>query len=100
MFEKQPEEHKMILDKIDSTGIEEWYCPTCGRRFLLQWPPEYKKVILDPGDENVSHNGGKSGLRLGISQVVHQDDPKEDDPALTPWIEWMKHVNFECLWDK
>ncbi len=67
--------HELILEKTDASGIEEWYCPTCGRRFLLQWPPEYKKVILEPGDEAVAHSGGKGGLNIGGVQVVTPVDP-------------------------
>lgn len=57
--------HEMILEKTHTSGAEEWYCPSCGRRFVLNWPPAYKKIVLEPGDELVSHSGGKGGLRIG-----------------------------------
>ena len=39
----EQQKHEMILDKAYPSGEEEWYCPTCGQRFLLSWPPAYKK---------------------------------------------------------
>jgi hypothetical protein len=50
------ENHQMIIKTIHPSGVEEWYCPTCGRRFLMQWLPVYLKVVLDPGVETAIHN--------------------------------------------
>ena len=68
--------HEMVLEATHSSGAEEWYCPTCGRRFMLKWPPGYQKVILNAGDESVSHSGGKGGLSMGSLQI---DQPGERD---------------------
>jgi len=71
---KEQQKHEMVLEITHPTGAEEWYCPTCGRRLLLSWPPAYKKIILDAGNELASHSGGKGGLRVGQIQKTEADD--------------------------
>jgi hypothetical protein len=47
---------------------------------MLSWSPAYKKIILDVGDERVSHSGGKGGLimsQLHSSEVEELELPKE-----------------------
>ena len=63
--------HQMILTS-EHEGTEEWYCPTCGRRLLIEWKP-WRKVTLELGDENALHSGGKSGLRTGSVDVKNDD---------------------------
>lgn len=38
-----------------ASGAEEWFCPICARRFVIQWPPKYQKIILEIGDEYAAH---------------------------------------------
>ncbi len=66
--------HEMRLAAIDSSDREEWYCPTCGRRILMQWPPHYKKIVLERGDTQAYHSGGKGGLRVGAPQIEQAED--------------------------
>jgi hypothetical protein len=49
--------HRMRRVERWATGGEEWWCPVCGRRLLLRWPPGYAKLVLDPGDERAAHTG-------------------------------------------
>ena len=49
MYEQ--EQHEMVLEATHPSGEEEWFCPTCGRRFLMRWPPAYEKIVLERGDE-------------------------------------------------
>lgn len=65
-----PSRHEMILNGSGESGAEEWICPTCGRRMLLRWPPNYEKLILEHGDESAVHVGGKGGLRVGQAAVA------------------------------
>ena len=51
--------HHMELLQIHNTGAEEWWCPTCERRFIIQWPPNYQKIILETGDEYAFHSCNK-----------------------------------------
>ena len=62
--------HEMILERIHISGVEEWYCPTCGQRFLVQWPPAYKKIILAAGDKDILHNVSKSNSRIDSRSVT------------------------------
>lgn len=71
----EQEKHEMVLQATHSSGAEEWYCPTCERRFLLSMPPDYKKVILNVGDEAAIHSGSKGGLRMGSIQIVKPEEP-------------------------
>ena len=71
----EQEKHEMVLARTHPSGEEEWHCPACGRRFMLSWPPEYKKIILNVGDELASHSGGKGGLSMGSVQISKPDEP-------------------------
>lgn len=100
--------HEMELERTHPSGAQEWYCPTCGRRFLMQWPPNYKKIVLEPGDEQAYHSGGSvrpelaSALpasdeeRLGgeplrdagapAADPADEPDPHQPPP---PWLRWL-----------
>jgi hypothetical protein len=71
--------HQMQLIKTLDDGREEWYCPTCGRAFLLSWPPDYQKTILEEGDPIAEHSGGKGGVVLQPPQVANPLDGWIDD---------------------
>jgi hypothetical protein len=99
------EHHEMVLEKINLSGAEEWYCPTCGRRMLLSLEPEFKKIVLEIGDNYAIHSGGTGGLRVGSMQIKPVDvrDQEEtqllnEDYRLAPWIQWLEEVDFESLW--
>ncbi|TYB41378.1 hypothetical protein [Actinomadura chibensis] len=49
--------HEMRMVRTEESGLEEWACPTCGRRMLLRWPPHYEKRIVEPGDARACHVG-------------------------------------------
>ncbi|MCW2874896.1 hypothetical protein [Actinacidiphila oryziradicis] len=51
--------HEMRLVTMTPLGTEEWLCPLCERRILLQWPPRYDVIVLVRGDETVAHTGGR-----------------------------------------
>lgn len=111
---EEEENHIMILQATHESGAEEWYCPACGRRFLMQWPPNYRRIILEPGDGNAIHSGGKGGvsMSLKIAQNPKRDllpgetpEAEEDgrlstpdQELLAPWQAWMDRVNFDKLW--
>jgi hypothetical protein len=77
----------------------------------MQWPPDYKKIVLVAGDENAVHTGGKSGFTLTPSEN-HADcgsevfvEPEslemltvQDEAGLDVFQEWFEQVNFESLW--
>lgn len=66
----EQERHDMKLVDILPSGIEDWYCPICGRRLMIQWNPHFDKTVVVPGDENAYHTGGKgiNGAELTIER--------------------------------
>jgi hypothetical protein len=48
--------HEMILEKTHIFKVEEWYCPDCGRRFVLQWRPTYRMIVLKAGQQDTRHH--------------------------------------------
>ena len=89
--------HEMILVQTHFEGEDEWYCPTCGRRFLLGGAPDYKKVVLDQGDAYATHSGAKGGLSLQVAPV--QGSNTDDNVRLAPWVDWINSVDFDSLWE-
>ena len=115
----ESERHEMRLEATHPSGAEEWFCPTCGRRFLMSWPPDYQKVILDPGDEYAMHSGGKGDeyMHLGSLQmsapdtmataldslpspISHVDEAVEHDDSplsheLRPWLRALEGLDLD-----
>lgn len=91
----QAPQHEMQLDKTHPSGAEEWFCPTCGRRLLMRWPPNYNKLVLEAGDEFAIHSGGKGGLRLGLPQVREAEEPLLSDELRAALEEVLKDIDFD-----
>lgn len=114
--------HEMELIATHETGAEEWHCPLCDRRFLLQWPPSYRKIVLNPGDEYVQHSCSKGGLVLGAPSFTTYDAnllpgdidaqdfgdalpdagdsaQAEADDRLEPWMKWLKNADLDSHLD-
>lgn len=99
------EQHQMIVRKTYPTGAQEWFCPICGRHIILQWPPNYKRIILNEGDTQVVHAGGTCEPMLGPQEIC-PEKPEEDtvlkqegmlnheDPYLLPWLRWIGDRDF------
>jgi hypothetical protein len=93
--------HEMVFEKTHLSGVEEWYCPSCGRRFLVQWPPAYKMVIIEPGEKDIRHNLSKVSSRRRAPQATQTNEPEPvEDFRLIPWLVWMEKVDFVSRWDK
>lgn len=93
------QKHVMVLDKVHDSGAEEWYCPTCGRRFLMQWPPQYKKIVLDEGDASAIHSGGNTQVDgLPAEMEADAENIDVDAASLSPYEDWMDHIDFNRLW--
>ena len=89
-------QHEMQLEKCHPSGAEEWYCPICGRRFLMQWPPDYRKIVLEPGDEYALHSGGKGGVRMGPLQISEaEDEPVLSDDLRAALDEALDDIDFD-----
>jgi hypothetical protein len=94
------QQHEMILEKTHPSGEDEWYCPTCGRRMLMDYGPRLRKVILQAGDESAIHSGGKGGVKIGtIKTTFTPKEAETGDAYLAPWAAWLEEMGFEDLWD-
>lgn len=90
----QQEQHDMILEKTHDSGAEEWGCPTCGRKMLVQWAPAFKRTVLEIGDDTAVHNGSKGGLKMGQSTTT-QPEPQIISDELRDLIEdALKDIDF------
>ena len=87
--------HEMQLTMTHPSGEEEWYCPTCGRRFLMHWPPEYRRVVLEPGDEYAVHSGGTGGLSVSPPQVGGGETPELSEELRAALEEALKDIDFD-----
>ena len=93
--------HERILEKNHISGGEEWYCPACERRFLVQWAPAYRLIILASGDSEVQHNVSKSNVRIGSCSVAQPGATDLiEEFRLLPWIKWMQQIDFDSKWGK
>ncbi|HKG53674.1 MAG TPA: hypothetical protein VKB04_05400, partial [Anaerolineales bacterium] len=101
----EQEKHEMVLETTHPSGAEEWNCPTCGRRLLISWEPNFKKTVIEAGNEFSIHSGGKGGLKIGNTQVVRVNDPNLEEESITPledarlapWESWVNKSDFEDL---
>jgi len=94
----QPQQHhQMQLEKSHPSGAEEWFCPTCGRRFLMQYPPKYKKIMLEAGDEYAAHSGGTGGLQLRPIQFNnnHEEETPLSDELRDALDDALKDIDFD-----
>lgn len=85
MFD-EAERHEMELIEKHKDGRDEWLCPTCRRRFIMQWPPNFKRVILEEGDVNAIHIGGKSGVRMEASATLAEEAEGAEDCTLSDYM--------------
>ena len=46
----------------ESEGTQEWRCAHCDRVVLIEWEPQFQRIVLKPGDTTISHRGGLGGL--------------------------------------
>lgn len=104
----EQQRHEMIWDGILPSGTEEWSCPICGRRTLINWEPEFKRTILEAGDSFAIHSVVKSDLPVESLQAGSTDTSALDEPIwpgsenenhrLRPWQAWIDKVDFDQLW--
>jgi hypothetical protein len=100
------QQHEMILEITHPSGEDEWYCPTCGRRVVMIYEPEFRKTILEVGDEYAAHSGGKGGMKMGTLQATsiksvdseEYSDSASEEPNFRPWLTWLNEVDFDKLW--
>lgn len=93
--------HEMIMERTQPSGQEEWYCPTCGMRFLLQRAPAYKMIVLERGNRDAQHSVGNINIRMGQFPITQTKDTLNiDEFRLIPWQKWMEKVDFNTMWGR
>lgn len=89
--------HEMVLEMTHASGMQGWFCPTCGRRILLVVPPNNGMVIVEPGDQYASHSGSTGGLRVASVQVAERDEELNEisEESLRPWIKAIEKLDLD-----
>jgi hypothetical protein len=88
--------HDMQLERTYPSGVEEWACPTCGRRFVAQWVPNIRRLILESGDALARHRGGDLHLSAAIEPNTGEHTPPlTDAEANSPWAEWLNDLDLD-----
>ena len=59
--------HNLILLGRSESGDEEWQCPTCQRRLLVRWEPDFSREVLEAGDDSATHVGATGGPAAGVT---------------------------------
>lgn len=95
---QQSKQHAMLLEKTHPSGAEEWFCPECGRRFILHFQPEFEQLnvqVLEAGDEYANHSGSRGGLRISNTEasVVDNEQILSNDLRLA-LDEALKDIDF------
>ena len=89
------EQHTMQLVTTHPSGAEEWLCPTCGRRLLMQWRPDYNRVVLETGDEHALHSGSKGGLQIGSVGISEGEEPDVSAELRAAIEEALDDIDFD-----
>jgi hypothetical protein len=76
------EHHVMIVAKRHENGTEEWACPIAGGGFCSSGP-EYRRIILNPGDEQATHTGGSGGVSMARRKSTPTPPPNQS--LKFPW---------------
>ncbi len=88
-MESQPS-HDMQLVTTYPSGAQEWNCPACGRRFIAQWEPQFRRVVLEAGDERAIHRGS------GTLQDLTSDHSTADETPLSDvWKRLLDKLDFD-----
>lgn len=87
----RPERHEMQHRGTYPSGAQEWSCPECGRHFVVRWPPNYQRLVLNEGDGDAVHVGAKGDVRLGSGQVTPSAEAEQ------AWRRWLDDIGID--WD-
>lgn len=87
--------HEMQLETVYPSGAEEWLCPECGRRFIAQWEPKFRRVILEQGQDKIIHFGHGMGL-MDISVNSFSVEDLAGNPKLQDvWKKYLDQLDFD-----
>ena len=86
--------HEMRLESTHPSGAEEWLCPECGRRFIAQWEPKFRRVVLEHGQEETIHVGHAMSLLEDVSIRSDDDNPTNDPKLQDVWKRWLDNLDL------
>jgi hypothetical protein len=94
------ESHEMVFEQAVGQDTDELFCPVCGRRILVQWSPDFKKIVLEAGDEYAIHTASKGSPNMMPGDFYAQEEAvtAEDAERLAEWEVLLESINFESLW--
>ena len=61
------EKHEMKLLHRHENCSEEWRCSECGRHILLEIKGRVKQTVMNAGNNDVAHYGGKFGKNISAT---------------------------------
>jgi hypothetical protein len=61
----------------------------------MHWPPAYRKIVLDAGDEYAIHSGGKGGLQMGSPQIGVAEESALSEEMRAALEEALKDVDLD-----
>lgn len=104
----EQEQHEMVLAGTLPSGAEEWSCPICGRRVLINWGPKFKRTIVASGNPDATHSGFKQNIQMQdftiasggqASSYEYNEDVNLniDENRLTPWESWLDKNGFDDM---
>ena len=82
-----PVVHEMTRTSTPDRGVEVWSCRQCTRRLLLRRPPEFEKMVLEPGDESAAHVGSTGALRPAAVTARHPALPRQLPAQDRRWLD-------------
>lgn len=66
----------------------EYFCPECGRRTKVHYPPNYRRVVLTAGDETALHMMPCGEVVMRSGEIVQR--APADDPYLKPFEDYLR----------
>jgi hypothetical protein len=89
------QKHEMQLVSTHPSGAEEWVCPECGRRFIAQWSPNFRRVILENGDERTIHTGQGTEIQAHISVHPKDETFPEHTELNDVWKQYLETLDID-----
>lgn len=91
-----PKQHEMCLEAAHPSGAQEWSCPSCARRFVVQFGTKVTIIMLEAGNEGVSHTGSTTdSLRLGPPRPSKSEEETALDDLWAQIEEALKDIDFD-----
>lgn len=92
---QEQQRHEMVLETTYASGAQEWSCPECGRRFVAQWEPAFRRVVLAQGDERIIHTGQGPGFGMRVSIDSMENDVSEKTELGDVWKAWLDRLDVD-----